>query len=614
LSYEFKMEGKVSFFSPIDHYVGKFILSLNDHANESTQLAASLISRNLRSGHVCLNIRDYAGRTLENGDDQHRLTQCPELSKWLEYLKKDKNVGFPGEFKPLILDGYDRLYFQRYWQYEQDIVRFIKDRSTHDSECPDDIINLRRRLRFYFPQTAEPEIDWPGIAAIAALLKKFLVITGSPGTGKTTTVARILAFEIDIHNRPKRIALCAPTGKAAQRLEQSIWKAKKTGNWPDNVKDLIPDEAMTVHRLLGSIRFSPYFRYNENHPLPYDIVVVDESSMVDLPLMAKLMTALPPDSQLILLGDKDQLASVEAGAVLGNICFPVPLNIFSDAFERRISEIYGKPASATGKDQGVWDCIVELKKNHRFREDSVLSILTGAVRNGNNEQFISILNAGSCSDIHFYDLHRTKKTTADMIVLFAEAYRGYLEAATTEHRSPEDIFILFEKFRILCALRTGFWGVERINRLLETYFSEKDLISLSSPYYEGRPLMITKNDYFMNLFNGDVGIVLRDRADGDKLKAFFRHAKEGMRKIALERLPRHETVWAMTVHKSQGSEFDRIALILSDTDNPVLTRELVYTGITRARYSADVWASTDILLKSVRNQIVRHSGVTDSLK
>ena len=608
------MEGKANYFSPIDHHVGKFILSLNHEKHENTRLAASLISRNLRDGHVCLNLREFAGRTLDYIEKPNQYFRCPELPAWLESLKKDENVGLPGEFKPLILDGYDRLYFHRYWQYEQDIVRFIRQRSVLDPESSTDIIDLQRKLRFYFPKTAEPEIDWSGIAAIAALLKKFLVITGSPGTGKTTTVAGILAFLIDCDNQAKRIALCAPTGKAAQRLEESILKVKTSGSWPEIVKNSIPNEAMTVHRLLGSIRFSPYFRCDENNPLPYDIIVVDESSMVDLPLMAKLMRALSNDSRLILLGDKDQLASVEAGAVLGSICFPVPLNSFSDLFEQRISEIYGKPASVTGKDQGVWDCIIELKKNFRFREDSGLSIVSRTIKNGNNEQFTSFLNAGSFSDIHFFNLHRTKKTNADMISVFADSYRDYLEAVASDLRSPEEIFILFEKFRILCALRSGFWGVERINRSLEKYYYEEGLISLNSPHYEGRPIMITQNDYSMNLFNGDVGIVLKDKKDNHKLKAYFRQEKEGMRKMTIARLPRHETVWAMTVHKSQGSEFDSIALILSDSDNPVLTRELVYTGITRARYSAQIWATADILMKSVNNQIIRHSGLTDAMK
>jgi exodeoxyribonuclease V alpha subunit len=343
-------------------------------------------------------------------------------------------------------------------------------------------------------------------------------------------------------------------------------------------------------------------------------VVIDEASMVDLPMMAKLMQALHSDARLILLGDKDQLASVEAGAVLGSICFTSPLNHFSDSFLNVISMIFTKTMNPTGRAEGVWDSIIELRKNYRFSETSDLRIVSQAVKNGNGEQVLLFLRNGKFKDVRFYDLHRTEENISEMLHYFMESYREYLDAVALNQKSPEEIFMLFENFRILCALRSGYWGIERVNRLIEKFFIDQNLLFMGDLHYAGQPLMILQNDYVMNLFNGDVGIVLEDKEDGNRLKAYFQHDKEGMRKVSLERLPRHETAWAMTVHKSQGSEYNEISLILSDFENPVLTKELVYTGLTRARESVSIWSSPKIFLKAINNRIVRHSGLADALK
>ncbi len=599
------------FFLPIDLYLGDFITSLDRERNQAVGLAASMISRNLRvQGHVCLNLRDCAGMSTGIEEDA---PACPNLEEWIRLLKKSQCVGAPGEYKPLILDEQNRLYFHRYWQYEQDIVEFIRKQPAIDAWMNADHTALHEKLRVYFPEINAREIYWPAFAAVAALIRKFLIITGSPGTGKTSTIIRVLAFLLDVSDKPLRIALCAPTGKAAARLEEAVRKTKTDGRLPENILHRIPNDAMTIHRLLGSMQFSPFFRYNENNTLPYDIVVIDESSMADLPLMAKLMKALSGESRLILLGDKDQLASVEAGAVLGSLCFPEPLNVYSEIFERCVSKIYGKNHVMSGVAPGVQDSIIELTKNYRFREDSALAMLGRAVRDGNESEVEKIIKDENTPDISFFELKGTRNLSEKMNG-FVECYREYLEAVASAPHDPERIFALFDKFRILCALRVGGWGVLRINTMLENILSAKGLIRSDEPYYEGKPIMISQNDYSLNLFNGDIGIALRDSLDNHKIKICFRDKKEGVRKIIPDKLPVHETVWAMTVHKSQGSEFDRIALILSDIDNPVLTRELVYTGITRARHGAEIWSQTDILLNSVRKKIVRESGLADALR
>src|SRR5512145_1110236 len=352
-----------SLFSPLDLYVGKFLSSGDTDNKNAVRLAAALISRQLRDGHVCVRLPEFAGRDWETDHASPERVMFPELSVWLESLQKAVCVGGPGDFKPMILDEAHRLYFQRYWQYEQDVAEFILRRLPVLPEPGNASATVREKLYAYFPEMPHGHISWPGLAAAAALMRKFLVITGSPGTGKTTTITKIMAFLLDVTRKATRIALCAPTGKAAARLEESIKKTKKLLACPDEIKNQIPEEAMTIHRLLGSITYSPYFFFNEKNHLPFDLVVVDEASMIDLPLAAKLMTALSPDAQLVLLGDRDQLASVDAGAVLGSICFPEPLNVFSESFGRQLENLCGVKTLTSNAAPGVRDCIVELQEN-----------------------------------------------------------------------------------------------------------------------------------------------------------------------------------------------------------------------------------------------------------
>lgn len=603
-----------SFFSSFDLQIAKFISSLASENSNDVKLAAALVSRQLRDGHVCVNLPEYAGQSLATGDDQIERVKFPELSIWLQSLKSADCIGAPGDFKPMILDEAHRLYFHRYWQYEQDIAEFIL-RSIPNQKDPLTFPKLiRERLQFYFPEMSLGKISWPGIAAAASLMRKFMVITGSPGTGKTTAITKIMAFLLDVKKNPLRIALCAPTGKAAARLEESVKKTKAILNCPADVKNCIPEEAMTIHRLLGSIRHSPYFHFNEKNTLPYELIVVDEASMVDLPLAAKLMTALAPDAQLILLGDKDQLASVETGAVLGSICFPDPLNVFSETFGRQLDEICGEKTEVSDALPGVQDCIIELKQNYRFSEESGIGHLSRAVKEGDVLHSLSLIKANTFSDIHLSEI----SSPEDVIVLLKEkvvkSYREYFQSVTSVSLGAGDVFERFETFRVLCALRVGLWGSQRMNAVIERLLAESGLINFTSQYYEGRPIMVVQNDYRLKLFNGDVGIVLRDPADQKKLKVFFRDQKKGLRSIAPEKLPPCETVWAMTVHKSQGSEFDKVVLILSDGDAPVLTRELLYTGITRARFYVDIWTSGDVFMKTIQKQIFRQSGLTDAIK
>jgi exodeoxyribonuclease V alpha subunit len=377
---------------------------------------------------------------------------------------------------------------------------------------------------------------------------------------------------------------------------------------------MIPKEAQTIHRLLGSISNSPYFQFNKKNQLPYDLVIIDEASMVDLPLLAKLIAALPPEASLILLGDKDQLASVEAGAVLGDICGQGATDIFSPEFARQIAFLSGEEIESGNVPAGIQDNIIYLQKNYRFSDQSGIGLLSQTVKNGQYHEAAELLRSEKYADIHWTELAEGEKLFKHFGEIVIERYQEYLKAATSGNGIPDNIFDLFEKIRILCALRVGIWGTEKMNVYVEKILRDAGLIKPHDIFYEGMPIMVLQNDYRLRLFNGDVGIILKDPDENDQLRAFFRDEHNGLRKYLPARLPRHETVWAMTVHKSQGSEFERVILILSDRDVPLITRELIYTGITRARKDVDIWAGEDLLKRAILRRISRQSGLTDALQ
>ncbi len=316
-------------FSYLDIHFALFIAKLAKRNEMEVFLAAALVSNYNRQGHICLDLSDVGGKPLGEIKEPETRTPkpetrivCPKPDIWRRKLEKSSVVGKPKEYKPLILDDKSRVYLHRYWDYQEKLARLIRKR-VHEDETDIDINLLEQGLDRLFPPAQNEEIDWQKIAAYTALTRKFCVISGGPGTGKTTTVAKILALLIEqARDRKPRILLATPTGKAATRLQEAIIQSKNKGlsDCPDSIRESIPEEASTIHRLLGTIPDSPYFRHNAENPLSADVVVVDEASMVDMALMSKLVQAIPLQARLILLGDKDQLASVEAGAVLGDIC------------------------------------------------------------------------------------------------------------------------------------------------------------------------------------------------------------------------------------------------------------------------------------------------------
>ena len=597
--------------SLLDIHFADFTERLAGRNVPELSFAAAMVSSYTRQGHICLDLSSVEGKQLLEGEDGGDPVVCPELKDWCGKLRKTTVVGNPGEYKPLILDDRSRLYLFRYWDYQEKLADSIRRRvSEHLANI--DITVLKEELERLFPEDKAEGIDWQRVAAFAALMKRFCVISGGPGTGKTTTVAAILALLLEQANPERlRIALAAPTGKAAARLQEAIRSTKDKLPCKDSIKEAIPEEASTIHRLLGSIPDSPYFRHNPKNTLPVDVVVVDEASMVDLALMSKLIQALPSQARLILLGDKDQLASVEAGAVLGDICDTGTEHSFSRAFCNDLKEVTGYEIDKqqNGQDEsGIRDSIVQLQKNYRFGSDSGIGAVSDAVNAGDGDRVVELVKGGKYGDIKWKELPQPNALPQVIKATIMQGYGDYLRAI-----DPFEIFQVFEQFRILCALREGPYGVVAINLLVEQILREEKFLKPDRRWYPGRPVLITRNDYNLRLFNGDMGIVLPDPGANDDLRVFFLATDGTLRKFHPFRLPEHETVYAMTVHKSQGSEFGKMLLLLPNRESPVLTRELIYTSITRAKESVEIWGAENIFRTAVSRCIERTSGLRDAL-
>lgn len=591
-----------------DRHFAAFIKREAGDALPWLELVVSLASSAVGNGNICLNLYDIAGSDILVDGSRERV---PPLEELLTGLAGATVVGTPGDFKPLVLDEDGRLYLYRYWKYERDLARIILEKGGASTRDLDEDL-LGNGLQRLFPESSGEGGDRQKIAALTAVQKKFCVISGGPGTGKTTTVVKILALLLEqAGDKPLRIALAAPTGKAAARLKESIQRMKDKLDCDPLIKKMIPAEVTTIHRLLGVRPASIRFRYSGDNRLPFDLVIIDEASMVALPLMAKLAVALKSEASLILLGDRDQLASVEAGAVLGDICGRGRQEPFSLQFVNFVKRVAGENLPAgldASSDCALSDSLVILKKNYRFGGNSGIGGVSKAVNSGDGIGAFALLTAEDKGGCNWHDLPgpvALKKALSEKVV---SEYGAYLAA-----KSPAEALQLFDNFRILCAVRQGIYGVAGVNALVEEILAENGLIEKHNRWFAGRPVMITVNDYQLKLFNGDIGIALPDPQSEGATRVWFPAAGGGVRDVSPLRLPSHETVYAMTVHKSQGSEFERVLLLLPDSDSGILARELIYTGITRGKSDVEIWGDKDIFVTAVSRRTERKSGLNDLL-
>ncbi|WP_225087122.1 exodeoxyribonuclease V subunit alpha [Pectobacterium colocasium] len=593
----------------------QFARMLADETQPDLLLAAACLSAHSGAGHVCLPLENLQAQTLFDGRDPELAQQLlaeaglNTVAAWQQHLLASDAVSDGSASTPLVLQG-EKLYLQRSWQSECRVARFI---ASERDTLPVDEPAIRAVLDRLFPDTSE-EVDWQKVAAAVALTRRIAIISGGPGTGKTTTVARLLAALIELNTgEALRIQLAAPTGKAAARLTESLGQALHRLAVEPRQRDAFPQEATTLHRLLGAVTDSQRLRHHQDNPLHLDVLIVDEASMVDLPMMANVIAALPPHARIIFLGDRDQLASVEAGAVLGDICRFAEAG-YSRARAQQLQRLTGCHLDENGPEgqTTVSDSICLLRRSYRFDPHSGIGQLALAVNGGDDARVRAVLN-GEFTDITCSPLAEAEEYQA-MLAQCVEGYRDYLQLITAG-AAPDAVLLAFQRYRQLCALREGPFGVSGLNQRIEQALHQAGLIQRSrnplNRWYPGRPVMIERNDAALGLFNGDIGIAMI--GESGELRVFFPLPNGETKDVTPSRLPPHDTAYAMTVHKSQGSEFDHTALVLPNHYLPVLTRELVYTAITRARQRLSLYTDVRILCRAVKTPTQRYSGLEERI-
>lgn len=641
----------------LDLAFARFIHQELPDSPASVLLAAALVSERNGHGHVCLDLvqalqdpshllatpHTAQGNLPHNPAHDELAQQLHSLSlqQWLTDLAASPAVTSTlhteqttTEDTPLVLAGsMERplLYLRRYWRYEQQILNAINDRLHRPNELPE--ADTRTLLEALFAEQVTPEgvaADWQKIACLLAARSHFSIITGGPGTGKTTTVVRLLALlqglQLSQGLPLLHIRLAAPTGKAAARLSESIIGSiaglKLPAEQATAIKDSIPKEVTTLHRLLGSLYGSRKFRHNAANPLPVDLVVVDEASMMDVDMMARLTDALPAHARLILLGDKDQLASVEAGSVLADLCLGADQGHYQRSTTDWIQQVSGEqiPAQLVS-EQGtaLHQTICMLRHSYRFSAHPGIGALASQINSGTAtpEQISQIITAHPDS-LHALQLPPTQSTgEPSLAVLERHAVAGYghylkcLNSGQPDSNEPtavtrwaEQVFTAHNQFQLLAAVRKGPYGVDNLNKVITAALQRSKLLPVSdSLWYHGRPVMVTRNDYSLKLMNGDIGICML--WPDQSLRVAFQDEHGSIRWILPSRLQDVETVFAMTVHKSQGSEFTHTSLVLPDHSNPVLTKELLYTAVTRSKEKFTLIFSDQQTLATSLNQAVR---------
>lgn len=642
----------------LDIALANFVLELDPSAEPALLVSTSILAQMEGRGHTCLPLRH-----LVNGPDdvlvwpvqaQEELKALwaslpSDLAGWLESLRSSSLVRSPesqsDRGQPLVLGGCAEeplLYLRRYWLNELQVAKEVLQRSAC-SQTVDESLAAKWLDRLFASDVApgldDKEVDWQKVACAVALRASLTVITGGPGTGKTYTAARLLALLFAMSHKPQRlrVALAAPTGKAAARLRQSIDFSLK------ELSTRLGDElelgtltqrmgaARTLHSLLGARVDTRQFRFDATNPLDVDILIVDEASMIHLEMMSALLQAMPSGSKLILLGDKDQLASVEAGAVLGDLCHEAVNGGYNLETARYIEATTGSKLGQeflvkTAHTIPLTQQTVMLRKSRRF--GGLIGQLAQAVNMGAGDSAQKLIS-GDTTGV----LQATNQPTVNTLLELATkgrlgataCYADYLQLInarakeakeqTSEHEVwVKAVLIAFDRFRILCAVHDGEWGTIGLNQSVQRALAQAGLLKPKGDWFAGRPVMVTRNDPETGVFNGDVGVTLPGPPGSTVLRVYFLDG-DNLRSVGVSRLAHVETAFAMTVHKSQGSEFLHTALVLPPGGGKVLTRELVYTGITRARESFTlIEAQAGLLQMGINQQSRRASGLEMRLK
>lgn len=567
----------------------------------------------LRHGHSCLPLQKVADKTFwDDAENELRGFCFPPLEKIYESLKGI--AIFAEDNAPVVLDN-QALYLRRYWQYEVEVAAALARRMSLTQLKPTNISILKSIFNQLFIETlsnkSRLEIDWQQVSVANALARRLSIISGGPGTGKTYTVTRLLAALQAAHDGRLKILMAAPTGKAAQRLKESISKAKKDLlklEIDENIVHAIPEEAITLHRLLGFRPNSLKLRHDKKHPLKCDVLLIDEVSMIDLPMMARVLRALPEDARLILLGDADQLPSVETGSVLADIVCHEHSGYEAEA-ATQIKAISGQIVPENNMSR--YSHVTLLKQSRRFGGE--IGAIAQEVIAAQAEQSWHRLKHQEQQFINFNHQDKSQLSYfSDTLFdgwLIQSCDHYFLKISRAE--TLYDAFSALSAFRILLPTRVGARGVEQLNKTIEQCLRRKNTAVFPGSNYKGRPIMVSRNSYDTHLFNGDVGLIWPD--DNAKLVAWFEKEDGQYRQISLARLPAIETVYAMTIHKTQGSEFNHVAIVLPQQELSILSPELLYTGLTRAKEHLYIIGSESVWKSALSSRTWRYSGLRKRL-
>ena len=567
---------------------------------------AYFLSKYLLEGNICVPIDEPVNRLAES--PYHEVCDLTTLKGLTSLVTTDKDT-----IAPFVLEG-NKLYLHRYYRYETIVTEKVKNLVENGQN------NLEERMKLLSTKTellksynADYTIDtiidntlktdWQIVAVIQTLLQDFSIITGGPGTGKTTTLAKVLSVLYTIETET-RVALAAPTGKASMRMYESLNNTNLSleGDIKEKFQQLKPS---TIHSLLGYKKDSVNFRYDSKNPLPYDWIIVDEASMIDVPMFAKLLDAMGSGCRIVLLGDKDQLASVEAGSLLGDLCLSVNtinqfsgerahwINTFINNADRKISnEFIGTNSSLLANN------IVELKYSHRFNIEGGIGKLSYAVLNNKVSEIKDF--------IHHNQDPKIKIVTTDYVDTLNKFCKEYAEFI--QEKDIKEAIKKLNHLRVIVAVREGDRGLYAINKKIEMELSRLNLLNTDKVFYENRPVIVTRNMHQLGLLNGDVGIIRDGRVWFEVPGEIF------LRSFLPAYLTDSETVFAMTIHKSQGSEFDKVLIVLPEgTSNQLLTKELLYTGITRAKKQVTILGSEESILHAANATVERVSGISYKL-
>jgi exodeoxyribonuclease V alpha subunit len=582
------------YLSDLDFYFARTMGKLGQTDNPLALLAAAAVSRFTSMGHVCVNVHRIGGHIIQTAEGQaFGNFFWPNDREWLDVIRTSPlfSSADPDSLQtttPLVVDSVDRLYLARYWRYQIRLAHQLCQRmSSHSLEIDTKAFEngIDRLFAGQNPFATEGQRQ----AVKMGVWNRFSVISGGPGTGKTTTILRILALLIEqacaLNKHLPRIQMMAPTGKAAARLKETL-NDRATLVCPERVIQAIPDDATTIHRALKPHPDNPgKFRYNADNLLDVDVVVVDEASMIDLSLMTHLVDAIPLHSRLIFLGDRDQLASVETGAILSDIC------------------------SAAEKSERMRHHMIHLTHSFRFDSQSGIGRLSNAINAGDLNGAMSILDDSTFPDVAFIDWKKGVRLDPIIEDIISNQFLPCIQDQNAASRLDR-----FNRFRLLCAHRQGEFGAETLNARIDRQVKRRLGIDSGREWYIGRPVMIQKNDYLLNLYNGDIGIATEmEGGESGRITVCFQSMEGGIRSLAASRLPVYQPVFAMTVHKSQGSEFDHVLLLLPETRSPVITRELLYTAITRAKKKVVIAGSRSVIQQAISTPIERASGLMDYL-